>query len=88
MLWCNAFPKVLPYGNPCAGVPWAIAHLLASSIPPSHILYVSVDDPYLNRETLFKDIQDYFERFVAKQDLRDAKGTFYVFLDEVIAFGD
>ena len=66
----------------------AIAHLLASATPPSHILYVSVDDPYLNRGTLFKDIQDYFEHFAAKRDLRGAEGTFYVFLDEVTALDD
>ncbi|HHY46451.1 MAG TPA: ATP-binding protein [Firmicutes bacterium] len=66
----------------------AIAHLLASATPPGHILYVSVDDPYLNRETLFRDIQDYFEHFVARRDLRSAEGTFYVFLDEVTALDD
>ncbi|NLG80484.1 MAG: ATP-binding protein [Firmicutes bacterium] len=58
---------------------------LVGSVKPDHILYVSVDDPYLNRETLFRDIQDYFEEFVARRDLRSTHETFYVFLDEVTA---
>ncbi|HHV61400.1 MAG TPA: ATP-binding protein [Firmicutes bacterium] len=61
---------------------------LLASVKPDHILYVSVDDPYLKRETLFKDIQGYFEHFVARQDLRSAHETFYVFLDEVTALED
>lgn len=66
----------------------AIVHLLESGTSPDHILYLSVDDPYLNRETLFKDIQNYFEQFVVKGNLQDAGGTFYVFLDEVTAVSD
>lgn len=58
---------------------------LLSSVKPDHILYVSVDDPYLNRETLFKDIQNYFEEFVARDDLRSTHEAFYVLLDEVTA---
>lgn len=58
---------------------------LLNSVKPDHILYVSVDDPYLNKETLFKDIQNYLEDSVAKQDLRNTQETFYIFLDEVTA---
>lgn len=60
-----------------------VSHLLQNDIPPTDILYLSMDDPvfYTLSDSVFEDTINFFLENISKGEKRK-----YIFLDEVQAF--
>ncbi|RKY05396.1 hypothetical protein DRP77_01100 [Candidatus Poribacteria bacterium] len=63
-----------------------IHHLIRSGVDPRRILYASMDDPLLDKSSLFQDIIDLFETTLLGQPLLESSEKLYLFLDEIAHF--
>jgi len=60
-----------------------IHHLLRNGHDPKLIVYASMDDPLLSKETLFEDIIDLLEDLILSKPVLECSKTVYLFLDEI-----
>ena len=65
-----------------------IHHLLTHHVPAKRLFYLSVDDPLLERATLFEDIISFIEQYLIGKALSETNEPFFLFLDEITKFKD
>jgi hypothetical protein len=58
---------------------YIIDYLFKKNIPPSRILFLSLDDSIINIETAIS----YYERIILKKNILGSDEKFYIFLDEI-----
>lgn len=66
----------------------AIHQLLVGGTPPETIVFIKMDDPYLNLETVFLDLEKYLTRHVIRGSLATLAKPIYLFLDEITVLPD
>ncbi len=60
-----------------------IQNLIENDIAPSRIVYVSLDDPLIDKEKFFQKLTDLIETYLIRTQLRSLRERIYLFLDEV-----
>jgi predicted AAA+ superfamily ATPase len=60
-----------------------IHHLLQNGYDPKLIIYASMDDPLLKKETFFEDIIGLLENLILGKPILECSKNIYLFLDEI-----
>jgi hypothetical protein len=63
-----------------------IHHLIRTGVDPKHILYASMDDPLLDKRSLFTDIIALLENILLGHPILEGGKRIYLFLDEIVHF--
>lgn len=63
-----------------------IQFLLKHNTPAKHVFYLSLDDPLIERDSLFDDIIDFTEQYLFGQTISEVHTPIYLFLDEITKF--
>ncbi|MFQ5640994.1 MAG: ATP-binding protein [bacterium] len=65
-----------------------IHFLIKNQTPAKHIFYLTLDDPLLEKASLFEDIIEYTEKYLLGKPLSELRSPIYLFLDEITKFPD
>jgi predicted AAA+ superfamily ATPase len=65
-----------------------IQAIIERGVDPGRIIYISLDDPLINKERFFEELINIIEKHLIGRRLQSIKETVYLFLDEVTHLKD